>query len=392
MPSSSPSLPSSTHLNPTAKPWVSPPASTAASAAVLAFHRALPDYNETALRPLPGLSRALGLGAVLLKDESDRFGLPAFKILGASWAVHRAVSARLGIPEGAQTTPTQTIAARARAAGLAVLTCTDGNCGRAIARVARGRLGLPVRVYVPAFVGEATRARIRGEGGAGVEVEVLVVEGSYDDCVRVVREEARAREDAVLVLDVGFEGFEVVPTYFVQGYGTMLAESERQGLEATGGKPITHAIVPCGAGSIAEAVAAHFKSGERRRKLGDVTVIAVEPTAAACLHESMKAGRSVSVETGHTIMDGMNCGTLSSTAWPVLQAGLDASVVVTDLESHTAVEDLKNYGIFAGPCGAATVAALRRICADRRQDLGLDGDAVVVLYCTEGAREYKVPS
>ncbi|KAI0023332.1 tryptophan synthase beta subunit-like PLP-dependent enzyme [Xylariomycetidae sp. FL0641] len=372
------------HVNPGARDWIFESAQAGTEATVLAFHQTLSEYNETELHSLPQLAKELGLGTVVLKDESNRFGLPAFKILGASWAVYQAVGAHLGLDLADGQTSLEELSRKANGAGISIMTCTDGNCGRAIARMAK-HLHIPVRVFVPSFVTESTRAKIRSEGA-----EVIEVDGSYDDAIAVIRKEAEVGQ-VVLVLDVSFERYEVVPTYFVQGYSTMLAESDRQVLQVTGGKPATHAFVPCGAGSISEAVTAHFKSGKRKHEYGQAWVIAVEPTAAACLQMSIKAGRSISVETGDTIMAGMNCGTLSTTAWPILQAGVDASVVVTDMESHAAVEELTESGILAGPCGAATVAALRRTCADSREELGLGADSVVVLYCTEGAREYDLP-
>ncbi|RYC61759.1 hypothetical protein CHU98_g4478 [Xylaria longipes] len=220
-------------------------------------------------------------------------------------------------------------------------------------------MGLTARVWVPAFMNEETRELIRGE-----DAEVIVHDGSYDDLIPVVSEEGEDN-DTVLVFDVSFDGYTDIPK--VGCYGTMLAEADQQVLEATGQKAATHAVVPCGA--------------------------AVEPTNAASLHESLKAGQSVIFQTGETIMNGLNCGTLSTTAWPVLGAGIDASVIISDVESHTAVQELKAAGILAGPCGAAALAALRKACADAevKTKLSLDGDAVVVLYCTEGAREYPVP-
>ncbi|KAI4863275.1 tryptophan synthase beta subunit-like PLP-dependent enzyme [Hypoxylon rubiginosum] len=382
------------HLNPPAREWSRHESGAATdTSAVLAFHKTIPDYNETKLHSLPDLAAELGLGHVLLKDESNRFGLPAFKILGASWAVYRAVGSHLGLPaaaaeSGDDVPPFAEVGARARGAGVRVVTLTEGNCGRAVARMATGHMGVPTRVYVPGFMDEATRDRIRGEGA-----EVVAVDGSYDDIIPVALREARAEENSILVMDVGVEGCdEAVPRYFVEGYGTMFAESDRQTLDLTGGKPATHAVVPVGAGSVGEAVTAHYKSSGRKKESGSTTILAVEPTTAACLFQSLKAGQSVSVPTGDTIMCGMNCGTLSTSAWPVLRDGVDAGVAVTDREAHDAVQDLKARGILAGPCGAATLAALRRACKDTRQELGLDESSVVVLYCTEGQREYPIPS
>lgn len=170
----------------------------------------------------------------------------------------------------------------------------------------------------------------------------------------------------------------------------MLAEADKQVLQITGEQAATHAIVPCGAGSVAEAVTAHYKAPGRESR---AAILAVEPTDAACLQESLKAGQSVTVQTQDTIMNGLNCGTLSTTAWPVLKAGIDVSVVVSDAESHAAVQGLTAASVSAGPCGAATLAALMKVCGDTdaKRELGLDKSSVVVLYCTEGLRDYPVP-
>ncbi|KAK8034455.1 hypothetical protein PG993_009450 [Apiospora rasikravindrae] len=381
------------HFNPVARDYIYSAPNSAeggtAESTVLAFHQSLPSYNETTLHTLPSLAVSLGLSHVLVKDESDRFGLPAFKILGASWAVYRAVLAALDLDPGQRNgMSVENLGSAARDRGLRIVTSTEGNCGRAVARMAK-YLGLPVRVFVPEYMNEATRQKIRSEGA-----EVLVVKGSYEDTIPFIRKEAEERTGSVLVLDVGLEGYEVVPKYFVEGYSSMLAESENQVPELTGGKPATHAIVPCGAGSIAQAVVQHYKGAERQKRHGNATVIAVEATTAASLKASLEAGKPTDVPTADTIMNGMNCGTLSTLAWPLLNQGADASLVVTDQESHSAVEELKSSGILAGPCGAATLAALRRVCADTcaRSELALGPGSIVVLHCTEGARDYPIPS
>ncbi|KAK1763117.1 tryptophan synthase beta subunit-like PLP-dependent enzyme [Phialemonium atrogriseum] len=363
------------YLNPTARDWTwhpqpnnHPSPSPGSPSPATTFHQSLPNYTPTPLRPLPATARALGLGHVLAKDESRRLGLPSFKILGASWAVHRAATS-------ATPPPTRIVA------------CTAGNWGRAVARSAAA-LGLAAAVFVPGHMPEATRRAIRGEGEG---VEVVVVEGgSYDDSLAAARGEVACREGSVLVMDVGFEGYEDVPQWVVEGYGTMLDESDAQVLAHTGGKPATHAVVPVGAGSVAQAVTQHFKAAARP---GGATarVVAVEPTTAASLRAALEAGCVVAAPTGDTIMCGLNCGTISTTAWPVLERGVDASVAVSDAEAHEAVKELEGLGVEVGPCGAATLVALRRVVGEKREELGLDQDSVVVLYCTEGPREYEVP-
>ncbi|KAK8183565.1 tryptophan synthase beta subunit-like PLP-dependent enzyme [Phyllosticta capitalensis] len=393
--------------NPSAHSWTSSsPKSAAAAAAVEAFHASLPDHNVTPLVPLPRVAKELGLAHVLLKDESSRFGLPAFKILGASWAVHRSVAARIGLPPtvspadlraklhhrygGQQNNNTKTPIAR-------LVTCTDGNWGRAVARMAR-HLALPVRIYVPNTMDAPTRAHIADEGAdvrvvpSGVRV---VPSGDYDASIAAARRDADTDEDALLVMDTSWPGYEDVPAWVVEGYATMLNETDRQLAALLPDRPIPAcAIASVGVGSWAHAVTAHYKSKEKKSdSTGGCSVVAVEPTTAACLQTSLRAGHIVPIRTSNTIMCGMNCGTVSSLAWPVLRDGVDTSVVVSDHESHIATRDLHDLGVACGPCGAAPLAALRRLCRDEQaaKTLGLGEDAVVVLFSTEGARPYEVP-
>ena len=172
----------------------------------------------------------------------------------------------------------------------------------------------------------------------------------------------------------------------------MLDETDEQVLAATGGRPATHAVVPVGCGSIAQAVTQHFKSAAREKdRVPTALVVGVEPETAACLKLSLETGFMSQVTTAESIMCGMNCGTLSTTAWPTLHDGVDAAVVVSEVEAHRAVLELEELGIHVGPCGAATLGGLKRICAMERERLGLSSDSVVVLHCTEGSREYEVP-
>jgi threonine dehydratase len=142
-------------------------------------------------------------------------------------------------------------------------------------------------------------------------------------------------------------------------------------------------VTPVGVGSLAQAVVQHCKSRGRATR-----VLAVEADAAACLWESLEAGTSVSLDTSRTIMSGMNCGTVSTEAWPLLRSGIDMSVAVSDQEAHQAVQDLKSHGVYCGPCGAATLTGLRAISLT---ELGLSEDSVVVLLSTEGSRSYDIP-
>lgn len=146
-------------------------------------------------------------------------------------------------------------------------------------------------------------------------------------------------------------------------------------------------VVPVGVGSFAQAVVTHFKASGR-----DTKVLAVEPNTAACLYESLTKREPLTLEnTGPTIMSGLDCGTVSSNAWPLLQAGVDACLSVSDFEAHNAVDLLHSLGVDAGPCGASSLAALYRMTSSDKASLELDESSIVVLLSTEGSRDYTIP-
>jgi hypothetical protein len=152
------------------------------------------------------------------------------------------------------------------------------------------------------------------------------------------------------------------------------------------GQAVTHAFVPVGVGSFAQAVTSHFRqSGSSAR------VIGVEPDTAACLWKSLKCGRSTAINTVPTIMAGLDCGSVSTTAWPILSKGLCASMTVSDFEAHSAAIYLQSLGVSAGPCGGSTIAALRRPSPEDKRRLEIDSNSVIVLPLTEGWREYDTP-
>lgn len=336
------------------------------AAEVRDFHAALPDYAPTPLVELPELAVELGVGRVFVKDESCRLGLPAFKALGASWAIHRVLAER---------------ATRGDAPGpLTLVTATDGNHGRAVARMAR-LLGQYAHVFVPRGVHPRAVAAITAE-----QAKVTEVSGSYDDAVRLASD-ASSAADAVLVQDTAWAGYEQIPRWIVEGYSTLCAEIDEQLAAGGVAEGPDLVAVPVGVGSLAQAVVAHYRS----RPVGHAPgLLSVEPETAACVLESLTRGEPVSVATGETSMAGLNCGTPSSIAWPYLHGGLDAAVAVRDADSARAADRLAALGVSSGPCGAAALAglhaALTGVDADgRRAALGLGPSSVVVLLSTEGA-------
>ena len=327
----------------------------------LVFHRGLPDYAPSPLVELPAVARELGLGRVFAKVEAQRLGLPAFKALGASWAVRRALD-ELGTDE-----PVTIVAA------------TDGNHGRAVARFTR-RFGQRAVVFVPDGVHPLAMQAIGSEGA-----DVVHVPGTYDDAVRAAAE-LGSSQGHLLVQDTAWDGYEEIPGWIVDGYATMFAELDDQ-LHAAGLAGPALVAVPTGVGSLLQAAIVHHRRPGAVRR---TAVVSVEPDSAACVHASVAARRPVTISTGTTVMAGLNCGTVSSSAWPSIDAGLDAALVTDDDAAISAIDSLAQCGVDAGPCGAATLAALRGVLGGDERDrflghIAVGDDGAVVLLVTESS-------
>ncbi|MDN5906724.1 MAG: diaminopropionate ammonia-lyase [Micrococcaceae bacterium] len=365
--------PSTWYSRPAAKRW-----RTTAPGSGLDFHRSLPGHVPTPLVELPSLATELRVGRVLLKDESSRLGLPAFKILGASWAVCRALCLRSGEDPAGMTLSRLAALVRAGSGSTpqsVLVTATDGNHGRAIARMAR-LLGVEARIHVPAGLGVAALEGIRGEGARLVEEEAV-----YDDVVARAAASVEGSERDVLIQDTAWEGYTQAPQWIVDGYTTLFREID-DALQAQGVSPDLLAC-PVGVGSLAQALVEHYRS----RPGPGPALLGVEPDSAACLTRSLQAGAPVTVDTSvPTLMAGLNCGSVSSLGWPLLSAGMDAAVGVTEGQCRRGVQDLEELDQDAGPCGAAALAGTRNALAvtARRRELGVTEDSVVVLVNTEG--------
>jgi diaminopropionate ammonia-lyase len=356
---------------------------------VLPFHRKLPRYAPTPLVSAPRIAAKLGVERVWVKDESSRLGLPAYKILGASWATYRALEQRFG-----EFAPWETIEELARQLyphrRTELVTASEGNHGRAVARMARW-LGLSANILLPASAAKARVERIRDE-----RARVTMIDGTYDDAV-----EAVARLDgqrSLVISDTAWPGYEQVPQWVVDGYSTLFRETEAQLAEAGEQQPDVVAV-QMGVGSLAAAVVRHYRrpgSGGRviRVELSAAACvrhysrlgvggrgIGVEPSAAACVLESMRAGRLVDVAGPFDeVMGGLNCGRPSLVAWPFLKDGLSACVPIPTSRAEEAVRSLAADGVASTACGAAGLAGL----LEYGKDLGLSATATVLVVSTEG--------
>lgn len=316
----------------------------APSRAPLAFHRALPGYRATPLTSLPELARTLGLESLYVKDEGERLGLPSFKILGASWAVYRALSERLGsTPE-----PGADMArAFALLRPLTLVAATDGNHGRALAHVGR-LLGFDARILVPAGTAAARIEAIASEGAT-----VEIVDGSYDLAVEIAAQ--RADERTVVIADTAWDGYEQVPTWISEGYSTIFWEVDdalaRQGLAEP-----DLVLVQIGVGALARAAVAHYRRDDLREQ---PALVGVEPLDAACALETALAGEIVHVPGPHrSVMAGLNAGLVSTVALAALLDGIDAYVAIPDSRAREAVRAYAEHGLVAGETGAAGLAGL----------------------------------
>lgn len=327
------------------------PAGTVPAGAVLAFHRRLPGYAPTPLLSLPGLASRVGVGELLVKCESSRFGLPAFKMLGASWATWRALVDHLGVEPGPWSDLDELARALRPHLPLTLAAATDGNHGRAVAAMAR-LLGLGSRILVPAGTSPARIAAIASEGASVDEVD-----GGYDEAVAASA--ALAGPDCLVVSDTSWAGYETVPGYVIEGYSTLFAEIDAA-LAAAGRPGPEVVVVPVGVGALAAAAVTHY----RPPGSAHTALVGVEPTDAACLTASVLAGEPVSVPgPQRSVMVGLNCGTPSLVAWPAVSRGIDAFVTIDDDWALDAVASLAAAGVEAGETGAASLAGLAALVA-----------------------------
>ncbi len=340
----------------------------------LSFHRKLPGYAPTPLLSTPSVASRLGLSRVLVKNESSRFGLPSFKLLGASFATYRALASRNGLGLDDWATIEDLAKALSFLKPFALAAATDGNHGRAVAHMAR-LLGFEARIFVPRGTAAARIRAIESEGAS-----VTVVDGDYD--ATIARSAEEMSERCLVVDDTSWPGYAEIPRWVIQGYGTIFREIEEQTDSPPGAL-----FVPIGVGALGAAAVDFCK------RRGRTFVAGVEPVSAACVLASIEAGALVTVPGPQdSIMAGLNCGTPSAIAFPTLLAGLDLSIAIEDSYAEEAMRTLAACGIVSGETGAAALAGLVALltipeAARIRNEIGLGRDATVLLLVTEGATD-----
>ena len=354
------------------------------------FHQSFPEYSVTPLVELKSLAEELGVSNIFVKDESYRFGLNAFKVLGGSYAIAREIGIRMGISEEELTLARLLQPdVQARLGQLRFVTATDGNHGRGVAWTAK-RLGHRAVVFMP----KGTAAE-RLENILKLGAEASITDCNYDDSVRLARQYAAAHE-GIVVQDTTWEGYHNVPLHIMQGYTTMGAEIVEQ-LSAYGDQAPTHVFLQAGVGAMAGAMAGFIADYYKEAR---PVITIVEPTKADCLYRTALAndGKLHIVDGAlDSIMAGLCCGEPCSIGWQQLAAYADNFVAMPDKAAALGMRVLGNpvgndAAVVSGESGAAglglAVAALReRDLAQLKGSLQLDAESVILCISTEGATD-----
>ncbi|MBR2719223.1 MAG: diaminopropionate ammonia-lyase [Clostridia bacterium] len=347
------------------------------------YHATFPMYEPTPLVSLEDTARELGLGSIYVKDESRRFGLNAFKVLGGSYAIGHYLADKLGVPAESISSGMLTSPETKRLLGdITFITATDGNHGRGVAWTAT-QVGMRSVVYMPKG---SAKERLNNIIAAGADASITEV--NYDDTVRLARAHAE-KNGWVLVQDTSWEGYEEIPRRIMQGYCTMGLEA----LEQMPEKP-THVFLQAGVGSMAGAVAGLLASayGEERPK-----VIIVEPNKADCIFRTAEADDGTLRCVGgdmDTIMAGLACGEPCSLAWDILRYCADHFVSCPDYVAAKGMRILgnpagKDQRIISGESGASAFGCAAEIMTNpqlawMRDALELNEHVRVLFFSTEG--------
>lgn len=337
--------------------------------AVEHFHQSLKSYAPTPLVMLPALARQLGVKTIAVKDESERFGLRAFKGLGASYAVHQIMK------QAGENKPV-------------LVTTTDGNHGKGVAWAAR-EAGCRAEVYMPKGTVDSRVQAIEALGN----VTVTVTDMNYDDTVRWTAAYAQDK-GYVLVQDTAFNGYTEVPQNIVLGYTTMIREALDQ-LKAQGQPLPTHVFLQAGVGSMAGGVLGYL-ADTLKDQLPVVSIIEAEESA--CILESCQKGQ-LSAIGGHpqTIMAGLNCGEVNTEVFPVLRDYAAFYFACPDEITEQGMRRLADPlsgdpAVVSGESGAVGLGLVMQLCSDPqmmdlRGQLKLDENSVILLFNTEGATD-----
>ena len=351
---------------------------------VRAYHESFPEYKITPLADLKNLAASLGVKSIHVKDESYRFGLNAFKVLGGSYALGNYIAQKLG--EDISDLPYSRITSdevRKQLGDITFVTATDGNHGRGVAWTAN-RLKQKSVVYMPQGSSLERLHNIQSLGS-----DASITDLNYDDAVRKAAYDGE-KNGWVLVQDTAWDGYEDIPTWIMQGYMTMADEA----IEQLAGEKPTHIFLQAGVGAMSGALTGYFTSlfGAERP-----VITIVEPNKADCIYRSAKAGDGKPhAVTGsmHTIMAGLACGEPCTIGWEILRDHADNFVSMPDWYAAKGMRVLGNPlgddpRVISGESGASTLGFVAEALSNPsleevRDTIGLNENSRILCFSTEG--------
>ena len=355
---------------------------------VKTFHESFPQYTQTPLVKLDKMAEELGVKEIYIKDESYRFGLNAFKVLGGSFAMARYIAKEMN--KDVSELPYDVLTSdklREEFGQATFFTATDGNHGRGVAWAAN-KLRQKAVVHMPIGTTQTRLDNILAEG-ATADITTL----NYDDCVRLAAKEASETPRGVIVQDTAWDGYEEIPAWIMQGYGTMAMEATAQLAEYGCERP-THVFVQAGVGSLAGSVVGYFTN---LYPDNPPTFVVVEADVAACLYEGAVANDGEIRMVGgdmQTIMAGLACGEPNTISWDILKNHVKVFIAAPDWVAARGMRMLAapikgDAPITSGESGAAPFGALSVMMsmpeyADLKEAIGLDENSKVLLFSTEG--------
>ena len=336
---------------------------------IVEFHKSLGN-KETPLVKLTGLAKYLGIGDILLKDESHRFGLNAFKALGASYAMQKEIFNNPQIKY--------------------FCTATDGNHGRAVAWMAK-KLEREAFIYMPKETIAARILEVEKEGA-----NVILTDENYDVTVKLAKKcvdtgNKRSKEQYwSLVQDTAWLGYEKIPIDIMRGYFTQAYEITKQ----IGQEKVDILFLQTGVGSWAASIIMYILEQWSHSPF----FIGVEPNSANCLFESIKTGSRLTVDNSKkTTMAGLNCGSISTVAWQILKNAIVGSISIPDRLAENAMKVLanplpKDPIVVSGESGASGLGALIGLCETEnfkkfKEKIHLNSLSKVLVISTEGATD-----
>lgn len=345
---------------------------------VFSIHSTIPNYKPTPLIEMKGLSKHLGLKKIWIKDESCRFGLNAFKVLGASYAVINYLSNLLKI---SNTSFLSLLNNKNALAEFVLVTATDGNHGRGVAWIAQ-QLGCKSVVYMPKGTAQSRFENIKSHGA-----DVTIINGNYDNAVDLAKEKSN-KNGWLLIQDTSWQNYQEIPLMIMQGYLTIMKEIFDQLKDEIP----THVFVQCGVGSLPAAVLAYLVNKFKEKK---PTFINVEPEDAGCMYESARLSSVTTLRNEmKTIMAGLACGTPSKIAFDILKTYSDYFIKCSDDVTIKGIQILgrQEFGdpkIISGESGAVTTGLLFNLLCNEEskrysEEIKLNSESKVLLISTEG--------